>query len=146
MAAVTQKLNRFLRQKKGDSTVEFIVTAAVLVLIFATLVTAMIYVTQYYNASYICRRTVRTIEVEGEYNEQSISSLADELGGHSLSGLSITVDAPFRRGNRIQLRDEFTVHLRAYYPINILMLSSDTVQVRLPIRITLSGRSEVYWK
>ena len=77
--AVKVKIRRFLRQKKGDSAVEFVMTAAMLILIFATLVSAMIYVTQYYSASYICRRAVRTIEIAGEYDENAIRTLADEL-------------------------------------------------------------------
>jgi len=144
--AVLKKIRTLMRQKSGDAAVEFVATAAMLILIFATLVSAMVYVTQYYNASYICRRAVRTIEVTGEYNERSIDSLADELGGRSLNALTITVEAPFRSRNRIQLRDEFTVHLEAYYPINILMMGDRPIQLRLPIRMQLSGRSEVFWK
>ena len=144
--AVLKKIRALMRQKSGDAAVEFVATAAMLILIFATLVSAMVYVTQYYNASYICRRAVRTIEVTGEYTERSIDSLADELGGRSLDDLTITVEAPFHSRNRIQLRDEFTVHLEAYYPINILMMGDRPVQLRLPIRMQLSGRSEVFWK
>lgn len=144
--AVLKKIRALKRQKSGDAAVEFVATAAMLILIFATLVSAMVYVTQYYNASYLCRRAVRTIEVTGEYNERSIDSLADELGGRSLDDLTIIVEAPFRSRNRIQLRDEFTVHLEAYYPINILMMGDRPVQLRLPIRMQLSGRSEVFWK
>lgn len=144
--AVQKKIRALMRQKSGDAAVEFVATAAMLILIFAVLVSAMVYVTRYYNASYICRRVVRTIEVTGEYDERSIDSLTDELGGRSLDNLTITVDAPFRSRKRIQLRDEFTVHLNAYYPVNILMLGDRPVQLRLPIRMKLSGRSEVFWK
>ena len=59
-------LRGYLREKKGSSAVEFIMTVAMLILIFAVLVSALVYVTQFYSASYICRRVVRTIEVTGE--------------------------------------------------------------------------------
>ena len=135
-----------LRERKGSSAVEFIMTVAMLILIFAVLVSALVYVTQFYSASYICRRVVRTIEVTGEYNEQNIRALADELGGTALEDLDITVDATYVSGRKIQLRDEFTVHLTACHRINILMLGADPVSIDLPIEIDLSGRSEVFWK
>ena len=74
----------FLRQRRGDAAIEFIMTAAMLILVFAMLVSAMVYVTEYYSASYICRRAVRTIEVEGQYNEAAIRTLAEGLGGNAL--------------------------------------------------------------
>ena len=145
--AVKERIKALVHHKRGDAAVEIIPTAAMLILIFAVLVSAMIYVTQYYNASYICRRAVRTIEVQGEYNEQSIHALANELGGNNLSGLRITVTASYKTGHKIQLRNEFTVKLEAYYPIKILMLGQDyPLELQLPIKIKLSGRSEVYWK
>lgn len=144
--AVKIKIRRFLRQKKGDSAVEFVMTAAMLILIFATLVSAMIYVTRYYSASYICRRAVRTIEIAGEYDENAIRTLADELGGDALEDMEISVDATYCRGRRIQLRDEFTLRLRAKYCINIIRFGDTPVSIELPIQIRLSGRSEVYWK
>ena len=137
-------LRGYLRDRKGSSAVEFIMTVAMLILIFAVLVSAMVYVTQFYSASYICRRVVRTIEVTGEYNEQDIRALTDELGGTALEDLDINVDASYFSGRKIQLRDEFTVHLTANHRINILMMGADPVYIDLPINIDLSGRSEVF--
>ena len=136
----------YLRERKGNSAVEFIFTTAMLILIFAVLVSALVYVTQFYSASYIARRVVRTIEITGEYDEQAIRTLADGLGGTALEDLSITVDATYFRDRKIQLRDEFTVHLDAVHRINILVMGDDPVSLDLPIEIDLSGRSEVYWK
>ena len=144
--AEKRKLRGYLRENKGNSAVEFIFTSAMLILIFAVLVSALVYVTQFYSASYICRRAVRTIEVTGEYDEHAIRNLADELGGDALDDLDITVDASYISGNKIQLRDEFTVHLEAIHRVNILMFGDTPVTLDLPIEITLSGRSEVYWK
>ena len=117
-----------------------------LILTFAILVSALIYVTQYYNASYICRRVVRTIEVTGEYDERTVNSLANDLGGRAMDDLAIQVEAHYVRDRKIQLRDEFKVSLRANYTISILQFGGRSVQIRLPITIRLSGRSEVFWK
>ena len=144
--AAKMNLRGYLRERKGNSAVEFIFTTAMLILIFAVLVSALVYVTQFYSASYIARRVVRTIEITGEYDEQAIRTLADGLGGTALEDLSITVDATYFKDRKIQLRDEFTVHLDAVNRINILVMGDDPVSLDLPIEIDLSGRSEVYWK
>lgn len=144
--AAKMNFGGYLRERKGNSAVEFIFTTAMLILIFAVLVSALVYVTQFYSASYIARRVVRTIEITGEYDEQAIRTLADGLGGTALEDLSITVDATYFKDRKIQLRDEFTVHLDAVNRINILVMGDDPVSVDLPIEIDLSGRSEVYWK
>ncbi len=144
--AVRRKLGGWLHSRKGSSAVEFIMTAAMLILTFAVLVSALIYVTQYYNASYICRRVVRTIEVTGEYDEQTVNSLANELGGRAMDDLAIQVQAHYVRDRKIQLRNEFRVTLRANYTIPVLQFGGRPVEVRLPITIRLSGRSEVFWK
>ncbi len=145
MAARLRLFHR-LRSRKGSSAVEFIMTAAMLILTFAVLVSALIYVTQYYNASYICRRVVRTIEVTGRYDVAAVNALADELGGRAMDDLSIQVEASYLQNRRIQLRDEFRVRLTANYTIRVLQFGRSSVNVRLPITIRLSGRSEVYWK
>ena len=144
--AARMKLRGYLRDRKGNSAVEFIFTTAMLILIFAVLISALVYVTQFYSASYICRRVVRTIEVTGEYNEHEVQSLADELGGAALEDLDISVAASYFRGRKIQLRDEFTVQLRTVHRINIFMMGGSPVSIDLPIEIKLSGRSEVFWK
>lgn len=145
--AVKYRLCGYLRSKKGDAAVEFVMTAAMLILTFALLISAMIYVTEYYTASYICRRVVRTIEVTGEYDAAAVNSLADELGGRSLDDLTITVNADYCKKTCIQLRDEFRVTLKAGYTIRILQFGGGRpVTLKLPIQIRLSGRSEVFWK
>ncbi len=144
--AASKTIRRFLHQKSGNAAAEFVATAAMLILIFAVLLSALIYVTEFYSATYICRRVVRTIEVNGEYDENYIRNLANDLGGTALEDMRIQVDAHYFRGTRIQLRDEFVVRLRAVHPVNILMFGGEPVSIRLPISIRLSGRSEVYWK
>ena len=146
MAAILSLFKNLRSEKRGSAAVEFVATAAMLILTVAILISAMVYVTVYYNASYICRRAVRTIEVTGEYDAQDINALANSLGGQSMDHLAIQVEAHYVRGHCIQLRDEFTVTLTADYPIPILMFGSRPLTVRLPISIRLSGRSEVYWK
>jgi hypothetical protein len=140
------KLRSLLRRKNGDSAVEFIMTSAVLILVFAMLVSALVYVTQYYNASFICRKVVRSIEVGGQYNAAEGNLLVDDLGGDALSNLSVSVSASYFSGRKIQLRDSFTVTLTANYRIAILRFGGAPLYLDLPIKVKLAGMSEVYWR
>jgi hypothetical protein len=125
---------------------EFIMTSAVLILVFAMLVSALVYVIQYYNASFICRKVVRSIEVSGQYNAAEVNNLVDDLGGDALTNLRVSVSASYFSGRKIQLRNSFTVTLTATYRIAILRFGSSPLYLNLPIKVRLAGMSEVYWR
>ncbi|MEA4893983.1 MAG: DUF4320 family protein [Oscillospiraceae bacterium] len=144
--AVIKKLRSLLREKKGDEAVSFLMTTAMLVLIFAVLVSAMIYIMEYYNASYLCRRVVRSIEITGVYDETETMDLVSSLSGSDMDDIDVQVDAVYFSGNKIQLRQTFNVTLTSSYKITILQLGESSVTVDLPIRVRVSGMSEVFWK
>ncbi len=143
---VVNKLRSLLRQKKGDEAVSFLLTTVMLVLIFATLVSALIYVMQYYNASYICRRVVRNIEIAGQYDETETMNIVNTMAGSGLEDIDVQVDAVYFSGRKIQLRQMFNVTLTSSYKITILEIGEDTIVVSLPINVKVAGMSEVYWK
>ena len=143
--AVT-KIRILLREKKGDEAVSFLLTTAMLVLIFATLISAMIYIMQYYNASYICRRVVRSIEITGVNNETETKSIVDQMKSPDLQDIGVQVDAVYFSGKEIQLRQTFSVTLTASYRITILELGENPITVDLPIKVKVAGMSEVYFK
>ncbi|MPM97011.1 hypothetical protein SDC9_144182 [bioreactor metagenome] len=144
--AALKRLRCLLREKKGDEAVSFLMTTAMLVLIFAVLVSAMIYIMQYYNASYMCRRVVRSIEITGVYDEAEARSLISSLSGSDMEDINIQVDAVYYSGNKIQLRQTFSVTLTSSYRIAILTLGENPITVDLPIRVKVAGMSEVYWR
>lgn len=144
--AVVKRLRCLLREKKGDEAVSFLMTTAMLVLIFAVLVSAMIYIMQYYNASYMCRRVVRGIEITGVYDEAETRSLISSLSGSDMEDIQVQVDAVYYSGRKIQLRQTFSVTLTGSYRITILTLGGNPVALDLPIKIKVAGMSEVYWK
>ena len=144
--AVVKKLRSLLREKKGDEAVSFLMTTAMLVLIFAVLVSAMIYIMQYYNASYMCRRVVRSIEITGVYDEAETRSLISSLAGSDMEDIQIQVDAVYYSGRKIQLRQTFSVTLTGIYRITILTLGGNPVALDLPIKVKVAGMSEVYWR
>ena len=144
--AALKRLRCLLREKKGDEAVSFLMTTAMLVLIFAVLVSAMIYIMQYYNASYMCRRVVRSIEITGVYDEAEARNLLSSLSGSDMEDIQIQVDAVYYSGRKIQLRQTFSVTLTGSYRITILTLGGNPVALDLPITVKVAGMSEVYWK
>ena len=102
--AVVRRLRALLNQKKGDGAVSFILTTAMLVLLFATLLSTMIYVMNYYNTGYACRRIVRGIETTGTYDEAYANQILDQLDSPDLEDLDVSVSASYFSGRNIQLR------------------------------------------
>lgn len=144
--AVVNKIRGLLRQKKGDEAVSFLLTTAMLVLIFATLISAMIYIMQYYDASYLCRRVVRSIEITGVYDETETRNIINQMKNSDMEDIDVQVDAAYFSGRKIQLRQTFSVTLTASYKITILELGENPIVMDLPIRVKVAGMSEVFWK
>lgn len=144
--AVVKKVRGLLRQKKGDEAVSFLMTTAMLVLIFAVLVSALIYIMQYYNASYMCRRVVRSIEITGVYDETETRDLVNSMASSGMEDIDVQVDAVYFSGRKIQLRQSFSVTLTASYKITILELGENLIVLTLPITVKVAGMSEVFWK
>ncbi len=91
--AALGKIKGLLRDKKGDEAVSFLLTTAMLVLIFLALISSMIYIMQYYNASYLCRRVVRSIEVTGLYDETETMDIISGMSNDNLEDIDVQVDA-----------------------------------------------------
>ena len=144
--AVVHKARHLLRQKRGDEAVSFLMTTAMLVLIFAVLVSALIYIIQYYNASYMCRRVVRSIEITGVYDETETRDLVNSMASSGMEDIDVQVDAVYFSGRKIQLRQSFSVTLTASYKITILELGENPIVLTLPITVKVAGMSEVFWK
>ena len=144
--AIVNKVRYLLRQKKGDEAVSFLLTTVMLVFVFATLVSTLIYIMQYYNASYICRRVVRNIEIAGQYDETETRDIVNNMAGSGLEDIDVQVDAVYFSGRKIQLRQMFNVTLTSSYKITILEIGEDPIVMSLPIKVKVAGMSEVYWK
>lgn len=73
MTAV-HRLRSLLREKKGDEAVSFLMTA-MLVLIFAVLVSGMIYITQYYNAELHVPPGGYSIDIQANFDVTKTANL-----------------------------------------------------------------------
>ena len=135
----------FWRDIKGSEAVTFLMTIAMLLLIFVTLMTSLVYVFQYFNTSYLCRRVVRSIEISGKYDITETETLLNELAGTN-HAVDIDVDATYFNQNKIQLRQTFSVLLTTTYPVKIWQGGNSPLVINLPIEVKVMGMSEVYWR
>ena len=136
---------RIWRDIRGSEAVSLLLSIAMLLLIFITLISALIYVFQYYNASYICRRVVRSMEITGKYDPVETETLLEDLAGADHT-LDIDVQTNYFSGDKIQLRETFTVVLRTSYPIKIWQGGNSPLVISLPIEVKVKGMSEIFWK
>lgn len=137
---------RKMKDKRGNEAVSFLLTTAMLLCIFSTIVMAFCYITQSYHANYLCREVTRRIEVCGEYNETEVTQYLAGASNSDLKNPKIKVDAAYWKEQKIQLRDNFQVTYTADYPIKIVQMGSHDLSIDLPIQIKLTGMSEKYWK
>ncbi|MEG1108431.1 MAG: DUF4320 family protein [Oscillospiraceae bacterium] len=143
---MVRKINRLLKNKRGSEAVGFLLTTAMLLCIFASIVTAFVYISQSYNAAYLCRKLTRQIEVSGQYDRPAIDSFLAKAEGDDLQNLKVEVLANYFSENKIQLCDSFTLKLTGTYKIQLVQLGSKVIELSLPIRAQVGGMSEVYWK
>ncbi len=141
-----RRIKKLLKDQRGSEAVSFLLTTAMLICIFATIVTAFVYVSQSYNASYLCRKITRDIEVNGAYNQSQVEKLLTQIENDDLKDLQVEVNTNYLADKKIQLRDSFTVRLTGSYNIHLIQIGSETVELPLPIKVQVRGMSEVFWK
>ena len=63
-----------------------------------------------------------------------------------MKGITLSVDAAYVSGRKIQLRESFDATLTASYKIKILQIGETPIEISLPIEVKIRGMSEVYWR
>ena len=128
----------------------------VFVVIMITFVNmAGIFVT-YQNLSYLTKNITRSVELAGGVDgsvEAAISLANSELVSDFCDGLESAdsgeiINVTFIQGNKIQLRDSFTVTCRCVYKVPIItpQIGLEPITIDIPLAVSIEGMSEVYWK
>lgn len=149
-------LQRLLHDRRGDIYVSTILSVLVFVVIMITFVNLAGIFTTYQSLSYLTKNVARSVELAGSVDgtvEAAISRADSELTSDFCAGLESTdsgdiVSASFIQGNRIQLRDSFTVTCRCVYKVPIItpQLGLEPVTIDIQLAVSIEGMSEVYWK
>lgn len=137
-------------KKRASAVYELILKTLVFMTLIATAISFFGVFTSYLNLNYTARRVVREIEISGKVSSDTYD-LFDDMKTHTNIGdsASMSVSASYfdAASRKIQLRDTFTVTCRSNYRINVFTpIGGTPVGFDIPLRISLTGMSEKYWK
>lgn len=133
-----------LRDNKGEFLLEsaFKILLAAAGIVFAISIFGTI--SQANRLAAMANDLTRSIELKGEVNMATVNTELSRLSSASgLDGVTVTVEATYTAGGRrIQMGDAFTVTLNYTGHIGI----GGVLSIPIPLRSTVTGRSEQYWK
>lgn len=135
--------------RKGEMFYEVIIKTLIVVVFLMTVISLYNIFIKYQNVNYLCKRTVRAIEVEGAVSSEvtdKFNALNQQLKLNA--SFSVTDVSYFDASDKtIQLRQNFTVHVKDQYNFTILNpLFAPPVVIPIPLEATITGMSEVYQK
>lgn len=138
-----------LRNKKGSSYYDLIIKTFIVITLLATVLSFLSIFTTYLNLNHICRRVVRTVELEGQVSDavyEVFNKLKEQTG---LSPEMSIKDVQYcdEQNKKIQLRDTFTVEMEYNHVFTLFQPSfSPPVRIVIPMKVRITGMSEQYWK
>ena len=140
---------KLLLNKRGSSYFELMIKTLVVITLMATVISFLGVFTTYLNLNHTCRRVVRVIELEGQVGDVA-NDVFDRLKEQTGLSPEMTVEGvQYCDGQyqRIQLRDTFTVTMKYSHAFIIFKPSfAPPVQINIPMKVSITGMSEKYWK
>ena len=138
---------KLLSDRKGSSYFDLIIKTLVVITLMATVMSFLSIFTTYLNLNHVCRRVVRVVELEGQVSDKAYDVFYRLKQQTGLSPEMTVEDVEYCEGQKIQLRDTFTVTMEYSHPFTIFMPSfAPPVQIHIPMKVSISGMSEVFWK
>lgn len=138
---------KLLSDRKGSSYFDLIIKTLVVITLMATVMSFLSIFTTYLNLNHVCRRVVRVVELEGQVSDKAYDVFYRLKQQTGLSPEMTVEDVEYCEGQKIQLRDTFTVTMEYSHPFTIFMPSfAPPVQIHIPMRVSITGMSEVFWK
>jgi len=148
---IKAKMSRFRKNQSGSEALEFVYSAALCCFLILSCLLILGYALQVSSVTYAGKRLARYVEVGGSATQQELNlvmkallSNAEELN----ASVSVTPDNGWVNTSqkKIQLREPFTLTIKAYYTVNLIASGTKTIPVSIPIVVNINGQSEVYWK
>ena len=138
---------KLLSDRKGSSYFDLIIKTLVVITLMATVMSFLSIFTTYLNLNHVCRRVVRVVELEGQVSDKAYDVFYRLKQQTGLSPEMTVEDVEYCEGQKIQLRDTFTVTMEYSHPFTIFMPSfAPPVQIHIPMKVSITGMSEVFWK
>lgn len=146
-----KNIKHAIKNRSGSEALEMVYSTFALMLLILSTMMIIGYAIQVNQVSYAGKRVARYVEVAGQADQTDLDTLLKELlPNQSKLGATVTVTTDNWENvasRKIQLRENFTVHISASYP---LMLANpgygSSYTIKLPINVNVNGQSEVYWK
>lgn len=138
---------RLLSDKKGSSYFDLIIKTLVVLSLMVTVMSFLSVFTTYLNLNHVCRRVVRVVELEGQVSDRAYDVFYKLKQQTGLSPEMTVEDVSYCEDQKIQLRDTFTITMTYSYPFTIFTPSfAPPVEIRIPMKVSITGMSEKYWK
>lgn len=138
---------RLISDKKGSSYFDLMIKTLVVITLMVTVMSFLSIFTTYLNLNHVCRRVVRVVELEGQVSDKAYDVFYRLKQQTGLSPEMTVEDVQYCDDQKIQLRDTFTVTMEYSHPFTIFMPSfAPPVQIMIPMRVSITGMSEKYWK
>jgi hypothetical protein len=140
-------VKKLLSNRKGSSYFDLMVKTLVVITLMLTVISFLSVFTTYLNLNHICRRVVRVAELEGQVSDRAYDVFYRLKQQTGLSPEMAVEDVEYCEGQKIQLRDTFTITMTYSYPFTIFAPSfAPPVEIQIPMKVSISGMSEHYWK
>lgn len=138
---------KLLTNQSGSSYFDLMVKTLVVITLMLTVISFLSVFTTYLNLNHICRRVVRVVELEGQVSDRANDVFYRLKQQTGLSPDMTVEDVEYCDGQKIQLRDTFTVTMTYSYTFTIFAPSfAPPVEIQIPMKVSISGMSEHYWK
>lgn len=140
---------KLLSNRKGSSYFDLMIKTLVVITLMVTVMSFLSIFTTYLNLNHVCRRVVRVVELEGQVSDKAYDVFYRLKQQTGLSPEMAIEDVQYcdGQGQKIQLRDTFTVTMTYSYPFTIFTPSfAPPVQIHIPMKVSITGMSEKYWK
>ena len=119
----------------------------VVITLMVTVLSFLSIFTTYLNLNHICRRVVRVVELEGQVSDKAYGVFYRLKQQTGLSPEMTVEDVNYHDGQKIQLRDTFTITMTYNHPFTIFTPSfAPPVKIMIPMKVSITGMSEKYWK
>lgn len=148
-----KNIKHAIENKSGSEVIEMVYSTMALMMLILSTMLIIGYAIQVNQVSYAGKRVARYIEVAGQADQTDMDTLLNELlPNKNYLGATVSVTADNWENvasRKIQLRENFTVHISASYPLTLANPgdgSAYTFTLGIPINVYITGQSEVYWK
>lgn len=138
---------KLFTNQSGSSYFDLMVKTLVVITLMLTVISFLSVFTTYLNLNHICRRVVRVVELDGQVSDKANDVFYRLKQQTGLSPDMTIEDVEYLDGQKIQLRDTFTVTMTYSYTFTIFAPSfAPPVEIQIPMKVSISGMSEHYWK